>query len=83
MAELFEKHPKRWQEIREAVYSAAYDAKTRKYRCAATGWQSANRNEFQIDHIKPRSAGGKTVLENLRLLRRRENAKKGRKWEES
>ena len=83
MAELFEKHPERWKQIREAVYSAAYDTRTKKYRCAATGWQSVNRNEFQIDHIKPRSAGGKTVPENLRLLRRRENGIKGQKWEEA
>jgi len=61
---------------------AAYDPQTGKYRCALTGWQSADRTEFQIDHIKPRSAGGKTVPENLRLLRRRENWIKGEKWEE-
>lgn len=83
MAELYEKHPKRWRELRDAVYSAAFDRRTGKYRCDLTGWESADRSEFQIDHIKPRSAGGKTVPDNLRLLRRRENAKKGQKWEES
>jgi superfamily II DNA or RNA helicase len=83
MAELYEKQSKKWKELRDAVYRAAYDQTTRKYRCAATGWQSKYQNDFQIDHIRPRSAGGKTALDNLRLLRRRENAKKGPKWEES
>jgi len=82
MAELYDKHRKHWREIHDAVYAAAYDKKSKKYRCAATGWKSTRRSEFQIDHIMPRSAGGKTVLENLRLLRRRENAKKGANWEE-
>ena len=83
MAELLKKHPQQWEELREAVYKAAYDKATCRYRCAATDWQSAHRSDFQIDHKKPRSAGGKTVLDNLQLLRRRENAQKGRKWEES
>ena len=83
MSELLEKHPTKCKELRDAVYDAAYDKVTRKFRCAETGWQSAYRNDFQIDHIRPRSAGGKTVLDNLRLVRRRENAKKGAKWEES
>jgi superfamily II DNA or RNA helicase len=82
LSELYEKHPEKWKELHDAVYDAAYDRKLGQYRCAATGWRSTDRHDFQIDHIKPWSAGGKTVLENLRLLRRRENAKKGQKWEE-
>ncbi len=82
MAELYEKQPKKWKELRDAVYRAAYNRTTGKYQCAKTGWQSAYQHDFQIDHIKPRSAEGKTTPNNLRLLRRRENAKKGAKWEE-
>jgi superfamily II DNA or RNA helicase len=47
------------------------------YYCASSGYRSKNKLDFQIDHIKPMSNGGLTVLENLQLLTRRENAKKG------
>lgn len=82
MAELYEKQPKEWKELRDSVYDSAYDRSTGEYRCAATGWRSRDPHDFQIDHIRPRSEGGKTLPDNLRLLRRRENAKKGTKWEE-
>ena len=77
LSEVYESMPDLWRELRDDVYRRARDRKTGRYRCAATGWESANQSEFQIDHIEPRSLGGKTVLANLRLVRRRANAIKG------
>lgn len=49
------------------------------YYCASSGYKSKNKFDFQIDHIKPMHNGGLTELENLQLLTRSENAKKGNK----
>lgn len=49
------------------------------YYCANSGYRSKNKLDFQIDHIKPMHNGGLTELENLQLLTRSENAKKGNK----
>lgn len=47
------------------------------YTCAISGYKNKNKIFFQIDHIVPMSEGGLTVLENLQLLKRSENQKKG------
>jgi ATP-dependent helicase IRC3 len=47
------------------------------YFCNKSGFRSKNKLDFQIDHIKPMHNGGLTVLDNLQLLTRSENAKKG------
>jgi superfamily II DNA or RNA helicase len=77
LSELFEKHPAVWEKIRSAVYAGARDRASGKYKSAETGWMSNRSTDFQIDHIRPRSEGGKTILENLRLVCRWENARKG------
>ena len=82
LSELYEKMPSKWKEISDAVYAHARNARSRKYECALTKWQSHNRAAFQIDHIQPRQEGGKTVLDNLRLLRRYVNGAKGASWHE-
>lgn len=77
LSELYESRPDLWRELRDDVYEKARDRKTGRYRCAVTGWESPNQSEFQIDHIEPRSLGGKTVPANLRLVKRLANAIKG------
>ncbi|MBI1368530.1 MAG: DEAD/DEAH box helicase [Planctomycetes bacterium] len=77
MSELYDQDKATWRKIRNAVYEKHRVPRTREYKCALTGWQSARTTEFEIDHIHPRAAGGKTVADNLRLVRRRENARKG------
>ena len=47
------------------------------YFSAESGYRSKNKLIFQIDHVKPMHNGGLTVLENLQLLTRAENAVKG------
>lgn len=49
------------------------------YVSASKNYKSKNKLDFQIDHIKPISDGGLTILDNLQLLTRKENAFKGSK----
>ena len=49
------------------------------YYSAESGYKSKNRLDFQVDHIKSMHNGGLTKFENLQLLTRSENAKKGNK----
>ena len=49
------------------------------YFSAESGYKSKNKLDFQVDHIKSIHNGGLTVFENLQLLTRSENAKKGNK----
>lgn len=44
------------------------------YFSASGNYRSKNKLDFQIDHIKPMALGGETVLDNLQLLTKRENA---------
>ena len=47
------------------------------YHSDISDYKSKNRLNFQIDHIQPIAQGGLTVLENLRLITRWENATEG------
>lgn len=71
-------NPKYWKYLHDTVYQNAKNNEG-YYVCARTGYKSKRRNDFQIDHIKPRSKGGLSVLENLQLLERSENMRKGDK----
>ena len=64
----------RW--LRNEVFKKFTDKKG-YYFSAESGYKSKNKLFFQIDHIKPMHNGGLTVLENLQLLTRAENAVKG------
>ena len=64
----------RW--LRNEVFKKFTD-KDGYYFSAESGYRSKNKLIFQIDHIKPMHNGGLTVLENLQLLTRAENAVKG------
>ena len=78
MSELKEKAPKDWRKLHDAVYERAKD-KEGYYTCAISSFKSKSKVPFQIDHIIPISKGGLTTLDNLQLLTRHENAKKGDK----
>ena len=64
----------RW--LRNEVFRKFTD-KDGYYVSAKSGYRSKSKLIFQIDHIKPMHNGGLTVLENLQLLTRAENAIKG------
>lgn len=64
--------------LRKKVYGKATDA-SGKYFCAYCDKKSETKALFQIDHIVPMSKGGLSVCENLQLLCRICNLKKGDK----
>jgi len=68
-------YPEIGNKLREDVFSAAKIGE--KYKCCMCGMTSPNRADFQVDHILPMSKGGKTIAENLQLLCRKCNGKKG------
>jgi len=70
--------PEYARELKEHVYSRAVDA-TGKYCCAVCGKKSETKALFQIDHIIPMSKNGLSRRENLQLLCRVCNLKKGNK----
>ena len=81
MAEIREVNPEYEKWLRNKVFEKFTDEQG-FYHSAIGTYKSRNRVDFEIDHIKPRSAGGKTVLDNLQLLTWWANRKKGDKWDE-
>lgn len=82
MVEIREINPEYEKWLRNKVFEKFTDAQG-FFFSAIGNYKSRNRVDFEIDHIKPRSAGGKTVLENLQLLTWWANRKKGDKYDES
>lgn len=76
--ELREQDPIYEKWLRDEVFKKFTD-KDGFYFSAESGYKSKNKLDFQIDHIKSMHNGGLTILENLQLLTRSENAKKGNK----
>lgn len=64
--------------LRDEVFEK-YKDENGFYYSAESGYKSKNRLLFQVDHIIPMHNGGLTVLENLQLLTKGENAIKGAK----
>lgn len=82
MAQIREVDPAYEKWLRNQVFEKFTDEKGYFYS-AQSGYKSKNRWDFEIDHIKPISAGGKTKLDNLQLLTARENIRKGNSWKEN
>lgn len=72
MSELRENYPLYWRKLRDNVFEK-YKDNNGFYTCAISGEKSKSKINFQIDHIKPMSKGGLTVLENLQILTRKCN----------
>lgn len=64
--------------LRDEVFKKFTD-KDGFFFSAESGYKSKNKLDFQVDHIKSMHNGGLTILENLQLLTRSENARKGNK----
>jgi hypothetical protein len=75
MTEIEKKNPKYWRELYDAIYEKHQD-EDRYYHSAEGDFKSKSKFKFQIDHIVPISKSGKTTLDNLQLLTRKQNAKK-------
>lgn len=74
--EIKERDPFQYRKIKDAVF-AKYTANG-WICCAVSKEKSKKRIDFQIDHIKPMSQGGKTVLDNLQVLSRKAHTEKTR-----
>jgi 5-methylcytosine-specific restriction endonuclease McrA len=78
MADIRRIYPVFWKYLSDKVYQKHTDVDG-FFVSATKDYKSKRKLDFQIDHIIPLSQGGKTTLENLQLLTRGENAKKGAK----
>ena len=68
--------PQREKELRDGAFAKAKTS-CGTYRCACCGMEAASRIPFQVDHILPMNKGGKSVPENLQILCRSCNGRKG------
>lgn len=66
------------QQLRNDTFKKAMD-KDGNYHCAKCGISDKSRIFFQVDHIIPMNAGGKSTLDNLQILCRQCNGQKGDK----
>lgn len=74
-----EVNPKRWQELYDGAFAKAKGKYG--YVCAHCGKAFSDRKYLQIDHITPMNQGGLSVPENLQILCRSCNGKKGDQME--
>ena len=68
--------PQREKELRDGAFAKSRTLQG-TYRCACCGMEADNRVPFQVDHILPMNKGGKSVPENLQILCRSCNGRKG------
>lgn len=78
LEEIRRRYPEIGERLRNAVFARYQDADG-YFFSAGSDYRSKNKLDFQIDHTKPMSQGGKTTLDNLQLLTRQENGAKGDK----
>lgn len=69
-----------WRKLTDEIYEACRDNEG-YYHCNVSLYKSKNRRFFNIDHIIPMKDGGKTTINNLQVIARWENIKKGTKIE--
>ncbi len=75
--EMRERDPALYRDIKDQVF-AKYTDTQGFITCAASGFKSHMRRDFQIDHILPMADGGLTVLDNLQVLSRKAHIEKTR-----
>lgn len=78
MTELKKVDPEYEARLRRDIFEKSKD-ENGCYTCAVCGFSSPNKAFFQVDHIIPFSKGGLSVEDNLQLLCRKCNRKKGDK----
>ena len=64
------------KKLRDDAFKASLN-KDGCYVCAECGLQNKSKRPFQVDHVVPLNKGGKTAPQNLQILCRSCNAKKG------
>ena len=68
-------NPELEKKLRDKAFEKSKNEKD-EYQCACCGRTGTSRVAFQVDHIVPMNAGGKTVPENLQILCRQCNGEK-------
>ncbi|MBP3887302.1 MAG: DEAD/DEAH box helicase family protein [Cellulosilyticum sp.] len=68
--------PNKEKELRDQTFNKFLN-ENGEYYCAHCGMSAHTKIPFQVDHIIPMNKGGKSVLENLQILCRSCNGKKG------
>lgn len=76
LREIGKLNPQREKALRDGAFAKARTSRD-TYRCACCGMEAASRIPFQVDHILPMNRGGKSVPENLQILCRSCNGRKG------
>ena len=74
--EIGELEPELEKKLREGAFTKARTPRG-TYRCACCGIEAASQIPFQVDHIRPMNKGGRSVPENLQILCRSCNGRKG------
>lgn len=69
-------NPELEKSLRDKTFEKSMD-KNGNFCCAHCGLKKRSRIYFQVDHIVPMNAGGKSVVENLQILCRKCNGIKG------
>lgn len=70
--------PNEAKELKTKIYNRSLD-KEGNFTCQICGKKSKNKLSFEVDHIIPFNEGGLTKEDNLQILCRKCNAKKGAK----
>lgn len=78
LSEIGKIDPNYEKELRDQAFKKATD-RNGNIKCAICGKKAKTRIPFQVDHLKPLNKGGKTVPENLQILCKVCNGKKGDK----
>ena len=78
LQEIIDQYPNIGIPLKEKVLAKSLN-KDGKYVCANCKKLFASRRDIQIDHIVPRAKGGLTIEDNLQVLCRKCNARKGDK----
>ncbi len=79
LSKIREFNPEMERKLRYGAFDKARD-KNGYYTCAGCGIKHRNKVYFQVDHIKPLNKGGKSIQDNLQILCRKCNGRKGDKW---
>lgn len=78
LSEIGKYHPELEKQLRNGAFEAAKNSKGR-YCCKHCGFTDTSRVMFQVDHIVPMNQGGKSIPQNLQILCRVCNGRKGDK----
>lgn len=78
LSEIRKHSPEIEKKLRDETFAKAMTANG-EYKCSICGMTAKTKIPFHVDHIKALNNGGKTILDNLQILCKTCNGKKGDK----